>query len=89
MRKSMSSNWTPYRSSSLSLAVRTWRKGGKIYLLAVNRTREDLKGTATLGEDFANAKPIMGQGFTKADGRVLSFALNPIDLTMLEIEAKL
>jgi len=78
----------PYRSSSLSLAVRTWRKGGKICLLAVNRTREDLKGTVTLGEDFANAKPIMGQGFTKADGRVLSFALNPIDLTMLELEAK-
>jgi hypothetical protein len=77
-----------FKSSSLSLAVRTWRKGRKLYMLAVNRTREDLKGTVTLDENFTNAKPIMGEGFTKADGRVLSFALNPIGQTMLELESK-
>ena len=77
-----------FKSSSLSLAVRTWRKGRKLYVLAVNRTREDLKGTVTLDENFTNAKPIMGEGFTKADGRVLSFALKPIGQTMLELESK-
>ena len=70
------------------LAVRTWRKGRKLYILAVNRTREDLKGTVSIDADFANAKPIMGEGFVKADGRVLSFAMKPICQTMLELEAK-
>ena len=75
-----------FKSSDLSLAVRTWRKGGKFYLLAVNRTREELKGTVTLHEDFTNVKAIMGEGFTKADGRVLSFALKPIGVTLLELD---
>ena len=76
-----------FKSSNLSLAVRTWRKGRKLYVLAVNRTREDLKGMVTLDETFTNAKPIMGEGFTKADGRVLSFSLKPIGQTMLELES--
>ena len=75
-----------FKSSSLSLAVRAWRKGSKSYLLAVNRMRDELKGTVTLDEEFANAKPIMGEGFTKADGRVLSFALKPIGVAMLELD---
>ena len=69
-----------------SLSVRTWRKGRKSYLLAVNRTRGELKGTVMLREDFTNAKAIMGEGFAKADGRVLSFALKPIGVTMLEFD---
>ena len=71
-----------------NLAVRTWCKGGKLYLLAVNRTCDELKGTVMLREDFTNAKAIMGEGFMKAEGRVLSFAFKPIGVTMLELDGK-
>ena len=77
-----------FKSSSLSLAVRTWRQGKKLYVLAVNRTREDLKGTVTLDEDFNSVKTIMGEGFTKSEGCALSIVMKPIGQTMVEIESK-
>ena len=77
-----------FKSSSLSLAVRTWRQGKNIYVLAVNRTRNNLKGTVTLKEDFTDTRTIMGEGFTKSEGRILSFTLKPIGQTMLELDTK-
>ena len=70
------------------LVVRTWRQGGKLYVLAVNRTCDELKGSVSLGEDFTAVTAVMGEGFIKTEGRTLSFVLKPIGQTMLELESK-
>ena len=68
------------------LAVRTWRQGAKLYLLAVNRNHEDLEGTVVLQARVSKIRPLFGEGFMKADGRTLSFHMKPIGQTLLELD---
>ena len=68
------------------LAVRTWRQDAKLYLLAVNRSREDLEGTVVLQARVSKIRPLFGEGFIKADGGTLSFHMKPIGQTLLELD---
>jgi len=70
------------------LAVRTWRQGSKRYLLAVNRSREELEGTVVLRKKASGVRPLLGDGFLKAEDRVLFFAMKPIGVTFLELDGR-
>ena len=69
------------------VAARTWREGGRLYVLAVNTTRKPCTAKVTLACGFTFVRPLLGGAPSEVQGRTLTFALGPIGQSLVELSA--
>ena len=67
------------------LSVRTWRRGGKVYLLAVNTTREPLSAEIGFPGATSVAAKELGRGVSMLSAGHIRVELPPIGLSMASI----
>ena len=66
--------------------VRTWRKDGEAWILAVNAQSKESKATLTLSEGFSSAAAEFGPAAEKTGARTLAVALAPYEPVLLRIK---
>ena len=84
------SDGTPPRFSLTAddVVARTWRQGPRVYLLAVNTSRNKATARVTMSGIGAlgSIRTRMGDGDARVDGRDVVFSLPPIGFALVEIE---
>jgi hypothetical protein len=72
--------------ATAAVPVRTWRQGGKTWILAVNTLRKPERVTLTVDSAPSRAVALFGPEPTLADGGRLTLSFGPLDCAMMVLE---